>query len=161
VTETYTLTEAGWPRPVVNGWPIPWVTPAEKLSEVNEGRRLASVGGAICQVCGQGFPFDARAYMFVPDSDAVLAELSAGDYIGTTIGPAARVIPLDGAVLHRECARLTAARCPHVRDRGDLVLLEVPANDADPVFDDDKILRPSYAAGDCKLTEWPVPRGTR
>lgn len=158
MTEPYTLTAPGWPRPVVGGYPIPWVAPAEKLSEVNEGRRLASVGGSVCQVCGLSFEYGADAWAFVRVPDVVQLTLESGGYLGSVLGSPRRVIPLDGAVLHEKCAALTAARCPHVRDATDLICVAVPANDADPMSDLDGTLRPSYAAGDCRYVPWPVPR---
>lgn len=144
---SYTLTDPGWPRPNVNGVPIPWVAPAENLGEVSEGRRLASVGGSVCQVCGLSFAAPDWAYALVRVSPAAAAALEPGEPISLVIGDRI-VIPLDGAVLHWDCMRLTRASCPHVRGRDDLVVVMVPANDADPV-DDGGVLRPSYSSGDC------------
>lgn len=158
MTEAYTLTDPGWPRPNIGGYPIPWVAPAEKLSEVNEGRRLSSIGGSVCQVCGLSFDYGATGFAFVPVTDAVRAALELDGYLGRVVGSSARVVPLDGAVLHHDCARLTAVFCPHVKNRADLICIEVPANDADPVSDDEGILRPSYAAGDARYVAWPVQR---
>ena len=155
-TEEYTLTEPGWPRPNIGGYPVPWVAPAERLSEVNEGRRLASIGGSICQVCGLSFKYGAMAYGFVEMTPAVRG-LDPGAYLGSVYGSAAPVTLLDGAVLHIDCARLTAVMCPHVRDR-DLAMVEVPANDADPQIDFEGVLRPTYPAGDCKVVSWPTKR---
>lgn len=156
-TEEYTLTAPGWPRPNIGGYPIPWVAPAEKLSEVNEGRRLASVGGSICQVCGLSFGYGDVAYGFIETGPA-LAGLELGSYLGAVFGSSTPITFLDGALLHMDCARLTAVMCPHVRDRANLVMIEVPANDADPQRDFEGTLRPMYPAGDCKLVAWPTER---
>lgn len=147
---TYTLTDPGWPRPNINGYPVPWVAPVENLGEVNDGRRLASTGGAVCQICGLGWTSperDGEAYALVPMTSAARAALTPGEPISLVIGERV-VIPLDGAILHWRCMRLTLAMCPHLRGRDDLVVIEVPANDADPI-DDDGTLRGSYSSGNC------------
>lgn len=128
IPDTYTLTDAGWPRPrrPIDGLPVPWVAPMENLGEVNEGRRLASVGGAICQVCGNGFNHGEEAYGFtdlelhgrtVPRDEF---PLEAGEFFDRLMQPDEPILLLDGGVLHELCARMTAALCPHVRDSGSL-----------------------------------------
>ena len=48
VPDDYQLTGAGWPRPLVPegnrnvGLPVPWVAPVQALSQVNEGRAMAT-----------------------------------------------------------------------------------------------------------------------
>lgn len=151
----YTLTDSGWPRPLVGGWPIPWVAPAERLSEVNEGRRLASIGGAVCQVCGEGWKWGeyARGFIVVDRS----FNLIPGDYLSENQAePCKKVFFLDGALMHQRCARLTAAMCPHVKNRSDLVCVRVPANDAVPELDSSGTLRPTYPAGDVEIVPWPT-----
>lgn len=154
--DEYVLTAAGWPRPIVNGYPIPWVAPTTNLSEVNEGRRLASLGGAVCQVCGEGFAYGEEAFAFTwADDDD---KLEIGQYLSEVReSPAERVYFMDGAVLHFRCAKLTAARCPHIRDATDLICIRVPANDADPTPVEGKFV-PTYPAGDVQRVPWPVPR---
>ncbi len=147
---SYTLTDPGWPRPNVGGLPVPWVAPVENLGEVSEGRRLASIGGAVCQVCGLSWSSPeehGEAYALIRMSPVAQAALEPDKPISLVIGERV-VIPLDGAVLHFHCMKLTLAMCPHIRERKDLVVVEVPANDADPVQDGDT-LRPSYSSGDC------------
>jgi len=158
---SYTLTEAGWPRPRVAGLPVPWVAPTENFGEVNTGRQLASVGGAVCQVCGLGFAYDEDAFGFTWIEPANLASsrLEHGDYLSKLSGyhPGDMVTLLDGAVLHHRCARLTAAMCPAVRDGKDRICVRVPSNDADPREVGGKLV-PTYPAGDVEYVPWPAPR---
>lgn len=162
IPDTYTLTEAGWPRPLYRGQPVPWVAPQENLGEVNDGRRLASVGGGICQVCGLGFAHGEEAFGFTTtsfngvDVPRKHVPLDDGDALSEIMHPDTRVILLDGAVMHPRCCRLTAARCPHVRDNPYLLCVSVMANDADPI-ELDGLLRPSYAANQVQLAPWPIP----
>ena len=51
--EDLTLTDRGWPRPVVNGWPIPWISPAEHLNRIDPERHTETVECALCHVCGE------------------------------------------------------------------------------------------------------------
>lgn len=161
----YTLTEAGWPRPRYDGWPIPWVSPREKLAEMNEGRRLASLSGAICNVCGEDFEWGTKAYAFTSlshggESTAKLP-IAYDTYLTELPGmhPATRVQVLDGAIMHHRCAKLSAAMCPHIKNRAELICIEVPANDADVVMDeeDDKLIS-VYPAGDVRYVAWPTQR---
>lgn len=157
--DPYELTPAGWPRPVVEGWPIPWVAPAHQLSEVNEGRRLASVGGAVCQVCGLGWGWGEDGYAFVKLQEGDAEFLPPGSYLSKiTEVPSQPIFFLDGAIMHLKCAALSAARCPHIAGRTDLFCVRVPANDATPIEDDAGVLRPTYPAADCELVRWPVRR---
>lgn len=159
----YVLTDAGWPRPRVAGLAVPWVAPTNNLGSMNEGRRLATVGGAICNVCGEGYPHGADAYGFTSftfnGSDTLrdnfplepgqpvtdLDGVDKGDYVSF----------LDGAVMHWRCARLAAATCPHIKDRMDLVCVRVAANEAD-VRELDSKLMPTYPAGDSVYVPWPT-----
>jgi hypothetical protein len=161
--DVYTLTPAGWPRPRYNGWPIPWVSPREKLSEMNEGRRLAGIGGAVCNVCGLDFAWGEHGFAFVAftlnGEHKSELPLDYGAYVTELdpIQPADEVTLLDGAVMHYRCAKLAASTCPHIVGRTDLVCVEVPANDAD-VKDDAGKLIPVYPAGDVRYVAWPTPR---
>jgi len=158
VSDPYVLTDAGWPRPRANGWPVPWVAPTHNLGEVNDGRRLASVGGAICQVCGLGWGYDEDAYGFVNGTQ--LGALEYHDYLSQiTATPYDVVYFLDGAIMHLHCARLSATMCPHIAGREDLACVRVPANDATPREDPATgSLVATYPAGDCELVPWPAPR---
>lgn len=153
------LTDAGWPRPRVDGYPVPWVAPSDALGSVNEGRRLASMGGGVCQVCGLGFQVGDYAYGFtyLPPGRR-LGPIEPGMYLSSIVHESVRIGLIDGGVLHHKCARLTAAVCPHLRDDERAEFVRVPANDADPRNDVDGIMRPTYLAGDVELLAWPVPR---
>lgn len=157
------LTDAGWPRPRVEGWPIPWVAPTHNLSEVNEGRRLAAVGGGICQVCGEGFAYGEEALAFTTTPKRLgkaftraNLPLEHGEYLSELFAPATVIMVFDGAVMHRRCAKLTATMCPHIRDRDDLICLRVPANDADPQQHENGTYFPTYPAGNCEYVPWPT-----
>jgi hypothetical protein len=154
VEESYVLTESGWPRPRVNDLPIPWVAPTRNLGEVNEGRRTAGAGGSICQVCGGGFGVGDLAFMLTILPTDWQGPIRPGDTM-PELSPDGldRYQALDGAVLHDRCMKLTRTMCPHVRDRQDLVLVEVPANDADPLWDQDGRLYPTYPATECVIVE--------
>lgn len=157
--DPYVLTDAGWPRPRVAGLPVPWVAPTHNLGEVNDGRRLASVGGAICQVCGEGWQYGEQCYGFVSGDE--LAVLLPGDFVSELdeLNSASPIFFLDGALMHDRCARLTAAMCPHVASRTDLFCVRMYANDANPAPDPvTRKLSPSYPAGDVQLVAWPTKR---
>lgn len=104
------LTAAGWPRPVFDGWPVPWVSPQGRLSKMDDGRLAACAAGAVCAVCGHG-------YGVVDDPD------DPGETIGEKAYALARAVPddtgpdsavraMDNAVMHERCLRLALARCP-------------------------------------------------
>lgn len=152
--DDYVLTESGWPRPRVNGLPVPWVAPTRNLGEVNEGRRVAGVGGGICQVCGRGFEIEDDAYMWTYLPKEWVGPLRPGDSMPRPEEPF-RYSAVDGAVLHERCMKLTKAMCPHIRDNHEIVLCWVPPNDADPLFDQDGILRPTYPAEACIIVRGP------
>jgi hypothetical protein len=156
VEEPYVLTESGWPRPRVNGLPVPWVAPTRNLGEVNEGRRTAGMGGGICQVCGNGFGSDEDAYMWTYLPKEWVGPLRPGDTLPDLSGEGTdRYCALDGAVMHDRCWKLTRAMCPHIRDNHEIVLVWVPPNDADPLRDQDGILRPTYPADACIIIRGP------
>lgn len=166
---TYTLTDAGWPRPrsdetsATPGMPVPWVAPQEHLGEMNEGRRLATLGGAICNVCGEGYRSDEVAYGFTCFSfngEKMMRDqipLSYGDVITDLkpIADSAALTFLDSAVMHWRCARLAATMCPHIVKRSDLICVEVPANDGNPEMIDGKLTL-TYPAKDCVYNPWPI-----
>lgn len=107
--EAYTLTEAGWPRPILGGLPIPWVSPVENLGTTNGDRILATKADLLCQVCGDQLDSDGESVVFVhrgrksnrPYRDTDLTE---------TLCRA-----MDDAVMHPRCAQLAAGRCPRLR----------------------------------------------
>jgi hypothetical protein len=102
-----TLTEAGWPRPIIDGWPIPWVSPVENLGTTSGERILATKEDALCQVCGVAFEDDIEVVVFVTaESQAANAEVDLDDVLCRAT---------DDAVMHPRCARLAAGRCPKLR----------------------------------------------
>jgi len=164
VSKEYTLTRAGWPRPAnAEGYPVPWVAPEQNLSHVNEGRQLATVSGSICGVCGGDYDYGDDAYGFtsLEDEDGNITTdlpLEPGDALVELpdMKPERDFVGfLDGAVMHHRCARLAAARCPHIRGRKDLIMVRVPANDA-TVRDLDGKLRPTYSVEDAIYVPWPT-----
>lgn len=159
MTPDYTLTKAGWPRPQYRGYPVPWVAPQEDLGHVNEGRRLASAGGAICQVCGGDFAYGDECYGFV-NQPADFGKLKYGDYLSEVMTDENVVMPLDGAVLHWRCARLSAARCPHILHDTTLICVRVPANDATPMAHESGNMFPTYSVHDTAYVPWPTLGGS-
>jgi hypothetical protein len=114
------LTDAGWPRPIINGWPIPWVSPSDDLSTMNLARSAACASGAVCAVCGIGYQDDEEAYVLVKSSDAP-ASLD-GVFIR----------PMDNGILHKGCLKLALGRCPELRRlaaAGDLQIVKTVGND--------------------------------
>lgn len=124
-----TLTSAGWPRPRVDGWPVPWVSPADNLANMDPARYDACASGAICAVCGGDYPPGARGIALVlldraagSPTPTVGSDLAGGD-----------VLPMDNAVMHHRCVRLALAWCPELKRvlaAGELIAVDVPANSA-------------------------------
>lgn len=112
------LTSAGWPRPIVDGWPIPWVSPSERLAIMDGGREAAAASGAICAVCGGDYLEDVKAYSVVRKSLGV--DLSAVE-----------VQPMDNGIMHKRCLQLALAKCPRLRDLAAdnaIEVVSVPSN---------------------------------
>lgn len=107
VEEQYTLTDAGWPRPIIGGFPIPWVSPAENLGTTNGDRILATKGDLLCQVCG--VQLDAESVVFVDGGRASKRRHRDTDF-ATVLCRA-----MDDAVMHPRCARLAVGRCPRLQ----------------------------------------------
>lgn len=119
---TTALTDAGWPRPVIDGWPIPWVSPPEDLSFTDGDRLLAVIAGKLCQVCGLGHQPGDRIIVYVSaDNEGTGRDVDLADQT---------VFAMDNAILHDRCARLALARCPALREmkrNGALIVLSAPA----------------------------------
>src|SRR3990167_4671270 len=96
--ERVKLTEAGWPRPIVDGWPIPWVSPPNDLSTMDPDREAICASGKICAVCGE--PNNSESYILVKSKSAP-KNLSR-----------IRVEAMDNGILHRKCLLLALERCP-------------------------------------------------
>lgn len=114
-----TLTDSGWPRPVIGNWPIPWVTPAEDLKQVDPDRMSEVVERGLCQVCGDPAEKDEPIYVLVNlENGPAPEDLSAKT-----------VQAMDNAVMHERCMRLAIARCPclrRLRAADKLVLYRAP-----------------------------------
>lgn len=145
------LTGQGWPRPRVAGWPVPWVSPAEDLSQMDPARVEACCSGAICAVCGGDFAAEERALALVLAGDRVLEPGADLAELG--------IDPMDSAVMHHRCARLALAWCPALKrrvDAGDLVCVEVPAGAGEPVVDDfPSRIHPRFDGADCAVVAMP------
>lgn len=104
---TATLTSAGWPRPIIGRFPIPWVSPAENLGTTDGDRILATKDEALCQVCGVAFEDDEQVVVFVT---AETKRSHANVDLSKVMCRAT-----DDAVMHPRCAKLAAGRCPKLR----------------------------------------------
>lgn len=112
------LTSAGWPRPIVDGWPVPWVSPSEELAVMDSGREAAAASGSICAVCGGDYLDDVKAYSVVRKSIGV--DLSAVE-----------VQPMDNGIMHKRCLQLALAKCPRLRElsaEDSIEVVSVPGN---------------------------------
>lgn len=133
LSEDAKLTEAGWPRPIVDGLPIPWVSPPHDLSQMNPSRFSACASGAVCAVCGLGFQNDETAYSLVKEKEQP-PEVSG-------------VQAMDNAVMHDRCVRLSLKVCPklnELRAAGELYLVKVLGNNARVVVGKDDTLRATF-----------------
>jgi hypothetical protein len=104
--DNLTYTDVGWPRPIIGGWPIPWVTPAENLKQTDPDRMSLVVEYALCQVCGLGHNPMGFVYFFV-NLEVGPIPINLEDKI---------VQAMDNAVLHESCMKLAVGRCPALRD---------------------------------------------
>lgn len=123
------LTKTGWPRPIVDGWPIPWISPSDSLSTVNEARHAAAASGAVCGVCGDSFAEIELVWAFVR-KETITLPLEAG-----------WIRPMDNSVLHKRCAQLALKWCPklnQLRDAGNLQIVATGGNLCDISFDEKK-----------------------
>jgi hypothetical protein len=119
------LTPAGWPRPVVAGWPVPWVSPDRALGVMNDGRYAACASGAVCAVCGQGYQMGAYG--------VALVKVEPGEGLPDPLPADGGLTPMDNAVLHGPCARLAVSTCPalvRLREEGALAAVLTPGNAA-------------------------------
>lgn len=155
------LTEAGWPRPRFDGWPVPWVSPQGELSTMNDGRYQACASGALCAVCGEGFALNERA--------VALIKVEPDQPIDPETWQDGQLLPMDNAVMHPRCARLAYSTCPallRLRQARELLPVDVPANAAYVEISDDgddsqPRARAVLDAAGCQPlplpeTEWPT-----
>ncbi len=83
----------GLPRPTVRGLPVPWISKAEDLGDVDVFRRAVAILLKLCAVCG----------------------LPLGQYATIFSRPWDRVT-IDGVAVHPdECAGMTLRKCPSIR----------------------------------------------
>lgn len=111
-----TWTDRGWPRPIINGWPIPWVSPAEELKRTDPDRMSEVVEWAKCQVCGLSHkPWEIVYFLVNRDITGETPSNLEGKVIQA----------MDQAVMHERCMKLATGRCPvlcNLRGREALVL---------------------------------------
>lgn len=140
--EAEDLTPAGWPRPVVDGWPIPWVSPAHALATMDIPRLRRAASGKICAVCGLDHQPTDAAYIVVsgpkpPHDVETLAQA------------------MDNAVMHLRCLKLAVGKCPTllrmIRENR-LLVLEVISEDT--VFEEP----PEDFLSQKMTTRFPVTR---
>lgn len=143
-----TYTERGWPRPIVNGWPIPWVTPTEELRQTSPERMAEVVDRGLCEVCGIAASPADYVYFLVNLENGPIPENMAEKVVQT----------MDNAVMHHRCLRLALGRCPALRSlkaKGMLVIYRAlwgdvgvySADDEDVLgVDGDKAERVSWTA---------------
>lgn len=138
------LTRTGWPRPVVGGLPIPWVSPSDDLATMNGARAIACSSGAVCAVCGEGYEEDETAYAFVK-------EKSLPDDLGV-----GAIRAMDNGILHQRCARLALAVCPKLKSlvrEGMLQIVKTAGNIATPMSVEDGELAAMIDGKDCEAVD--------
>lgn len=111
------LTLSGWPRPIIGGWPIPWVSPHSKLSIMSPTRVRRILYNKLCQVCGKKHAKGSRVFMCVDGKDSYLSA-DAKEFHKLY------VVPMDHGIMHERCFRLALARCPKLKEKklsGELV----------------------------------------
>jgi hypothetical protein len=136
------LTRSGWPRPIVGGWPIPWVSPSDELATMNQARLAAAASSAVCAVCGTDFAADEKAFACVR-AEAAGNPKKHG------------VRPMDSATMHRRCILLATSMCPtlkELREKGLLYLVEVQHGQADIQIGKGKEIYCEYEVGDWEPT---------
>jgi len=99
------LTDPGWPRPIIGGYPISWVSPASDLSKTNSARHTQVLTEKICQVCGEGHEFEDTVYLVINDEQSVAGEDITDKW----------AMAVDDGILHERCLRLAAGRCPRLK----------------------------------------------
>jgi hypothetical protein len=96
------LDKPGHPRA---GLPVPWVSPAETLKKMDEERRLATIWGKLCQVCGHGHEAEDPVVVFLGGKLENKPEIDDKTMVETQ----------SDAVLCPWCAALTLENCPGLR----------------------------------------------
>jgi hypothetical protein len=136
------LTRAGWPRPIVDGHPVPWVSPSDELAKMDSARATACASGAICAVCGGDYDDNENAYVLVNSKDKP-KDIS-------TVG----VLAMDNGILHKRCAQLALARCPKLRSltsEGALKVVKTKGNSARAVVGEDGQVKAFLDSEECEI----------
>lgn len=145
-----TLTRAGWPRPVVGGYPVPWVSPSDDLASMDSQREVAAASGEVCAVCGGDYAPDELHYLLVNEPPGPPPSPSPGHRV------LARA--MDSGILHRRCLRLAVAVCPRLlalRAAGELVVLRARRESVEShVETADGEERVAAYADDCEYVPW-------
>ncbi len=88
---------AGWPRPVLDGLPHPWLTPVSDGKPwwrlLDDARQARAQDGWLCQVCGEPLP---TAALVVLNDDRVVSDTA----------------------LHPRCLTVAREVCPHLTRAG-------------------------------------------
>ena len=111
------LTHSGWPRPIIGGWPIPWVSPHSKLAVMSPTRTRRVLYNKLCQVCGKKHEKGSLVYICVDGKDSYLSAEAVAFHDRY-------VVPMDHGIMHERCFRLALARCPKLKEKkkeGELV----------------------------------------
>lgn len=126
------LTEKGWPRPIVSGHPVPWAVDTDNFGKLDDERHQDTIFDRLCQVCGNGHRKHASVWLFVVDAE----------HREETHEVWAQA--MDEGLLHERCARLAYDNCPELRrlhEAGTLVVLEAPLSRIESQVDDDGAIR--------------------
>lgn len=129
MTDESDMTPAGWPRPIVDGWPIPWVSPAHTLAAMDVDRLAEAATGKVCAVCGEAHGPADPVYIVVNGPEP--------PFSANTLAQA-----MDSAVMHKRCLQLATGKCPtllRLIAEGRMLVLEVIAGDAEPHRPDEEI----------------------
>ena len=125
---------AGWPRPVVDGLPLPWITqvwPEEpRWRAIDRTRVLACQLGWLCQHCG--LALEPVAYIVLVTGRMVLSN----------------------AALHRRCLTAAASLCPHLAGSDDYETTQVSRSD---IHAADKPLPQALDDYGEEILTWTVP----
>jgi hypothetical protein len=93
----------GWPRPVVDRRPVPWVVPIigpeVAWTALNAARLRQAQQLWLCQLCGESLASEPTAWIAV--------------YTG---------LPLAGGALHRRCSALARNACPVLHDEAECIV---------------------------------------
>lgn len=94
IDEVLDSSPRGWPRPIIDGLPAPWISANGDLGDVDAFRRVVAVMTGLCQVCGDPLGITARVYW----------------------RPGDRIV-IDGTAVHPDrCGPLAERHCPALRD---------------------------------------------